>query len=111
MSDMKFAVIDYGAGNLPNVVRALTNVGAQLVVTNDPTVVRAAPAVVFPGVGATLDTMEHLRQLGVDEAIREVAQAGKPLLGICVGMQVLCDTSEEFGEHQCLGIVQGHVRR
>src|SRR5918911_1029168 len=100
MSKMKIAVIDYGAGNLPNAVRALTKVGAQLIVTNDPAVVRDAPAIVFPGVGATLDTMNQLRHLGVDEAIREAVQAGKPVLGICVGMQVLCDTSEEFGDHQ-----------
>lgn len=104
-------VIDYGAGNLRSVIRALTRVGANLDVTGDPEVVRAAPAVVLPGVGATRDTMESLRRLGMDEAIGEVARAGKPFLGICVGMQVLCAESEEFGPHACLGVVEGPVRR
>jgi glutamine amidotransferase len=107
----EIAVIDYGAGNLPNVVRALTKVGARLVVTNDPQVVRATPAIVFPGVGATLDTMQSLRRLELVDAIRAQVERGTPLLGICVGMQVLCDTSEEFGPHDCLGVVGGVVRR
>lgn len=107
----QIAVIDYGAGNLRSVVRALTHVGANLVVTADSAVVRAAPAVVFPGVGATHDTMQSLRRLGVDLAIREAIDVGKPVLGICVGMQVLCETSEEFGEHECMGVVGGAVRR
>jgi glutamine amidotransferase len=105
------AVIDYGAGNLRSVVRALTKVGAQLSVTSDPDVARAAPAVVLPGVGATLDTMQSLQRLGMDQAIGEIIRAGTPFLGICVGMQVLCATSEEFGQHACLGIVGGSVRR
>ncbi len=104
-------MIDYGAGNLRSVVRALTKVGAALEVTSDPEVVRAAPAVVLPGVGATLDTMQSLRRLGMDQAIGEVIRAGRPFLGICVGMQVLCEQSEEFGPHDCLGIVGGSVRR
>jgi glutamine amidotransferase len=105
------AVIDYGAGNLRSVVRALTKVGANLQVTSDPDVARAAPAVVLPGVGATLDTMQSLRRLGMDEAIGEIVRAGTPFLGICVGMQVLCVESEEFGLHACLNVVGGSVRR
>jgi glutamine amidotransferase len=105
------AVIDYGAGNLRSVVRALNRVGANLHVTSDPDTVRAAPAVVLPGVGATLDTMNSLERLGMAQAIGEVIRAGKPFLGICVGMQVLCDQSEEFGPHACLGILGGSVRR
>ncbi|MEN9935857.1 MAG: hypothetical protein RLZZ387_2436 [Chloroflexota bacterium] len=105
------AVIDYGAGNLRSVVRALTRVGAPLEVTSDPEVVRAAPAVVLPGVGATRDTMDSLGRLGLVEPIRAQVAAGTPFLGICVGMQVLCDASEEFGEHPCLGVVRGSVRR
>ncbi|NJN15207.1 MAG: imidazole glycerol phosphate synthase subunit HisH [Oscillochloris sp.] len=104
------AVINYGAGNLPNVVRALRHVGADLTVTDDPQVVRSAPAVVLPGVGATADTMRSLHELGIAEVLPEVVAAGRPFLGICVGMQVLLDTSLEFGAHACLGIVPGTVR-
>lgn len=108
---MTIAVIDYGAGNLRSVVRALTKVGAELNVTTDPEVVRAAPVVVLPGVGATLDTMQSLKRMEMDHAIRDVVRAGVPFLGICVGMQVLCERSEEFGVHDCLGLVGGSVRR
>lgn len=108
---MNIAVIDYGAGNLRSVVRALQRIGAPLDVTSDPAVVRAAPAVVLPGVGATLDTMQSLERLNLVAAIHEVVAAGTPFLGICVGMQVLCEQSEEFGPHPCLGIVGGAVRR
>ena len=105
------AVIDYGAGNLRSVVRALAKVGANLQVTSDPDVARKAPAVVFPGVGATLDTMQSLQRLGLVQVLGEIIRAGTPFLGICVGMQVLCDVSEEFGPHDCLGVVGGSVRR
>jgi glutamine amidotransferase len=105
------AVIDYGAGNLRSVVRALARVGAHLQVTSDPDVARKAPAVVLPGVGATLDTMQSLRRLGMEQVIGEIIRAGTPFLGICVGMQVLCAESEEFGPHDCLGVVGGSVRR
>lgn len=104
-------VINYGAGNLPNVVRALQHVGANLEVTEDPAVVAAASAVVLPGVGATRDTMESLQRLGMAEVLPEVLQRGRPFLGICVGMQVLFAQSEEFGEHDCLGMLGGRVRR
>jgi glutamine amidotransferase len=105
------AVINYGAGNLPNAVRALEHVGATLTITDDPAVVRDAPAVVLPGVGATRDTMQSLEQLGMREVIPQVIASGRPFLGICVGMQVLCAESEEFGQHPCLGVVAGQVRR
>ncbi len=105
------AVINYGAGNLPNVVRALQSVGADLTVTAEAEVVRAADAVVLPGVGATADTMRSLNELGLTAAIRAVAGAGKPFLGICVGMQVLLSDSVEFGRHPCLDIVGGTVQR
>jgi imidazole glycerol-phosphate synthase subunit HisH len=109
--DLPIAVIDYGAGNLRSVVRALTKVGATLTVTTDPDEVRGAPIVVLPGVGATRDTMASLSRTRLDQAIRDVVAAGKPFLGICVGMQVLCDRSEEFGLHDCLAVVGGSVRR
>lgn len=105
------AVINYGAGNLPNAVRALEQVGADLQVTADPAEVLAASAVVLPGVGATRDTMHSLDNLGLTEVLPQVIAAGKPFLGICVGMQVLCAQSEEFGLHDCLGAVPGVVRR
>lgn len=108
---MSLAVIDYGAGNLPNVVRALQNIGAPLTVTSDPTVVAAAQAIVLPGVGATRDTMESLANSGLAPVIQSAIRSGVPFLGICVGMQVLLDDSLEFGLHPCLGMVTGTVRR
>src|SRR5262245_14218574 len=107
----KIAVINYGAGNLPSVVRALTHVGADLLVTDNPAEVQMAHAVVLPGVGATGDTMESLRKLGIAPLLPQIIAAGRPFLGICVGMQVLCDQSEEFGLHPCLGAIAGTVRR
>lgn len=105
------AVINYGAGNLPNAVRALRHVGADLTVTDQPSDVLKASAVVLPGVGATADTMRSLGELGLIEPIRRVIAAGVPFLGICVGMQVLAESSEEFGSHDCLGIIPGVVRK
>lgn len=108
---MALAVIDYGAGNLPNVVRALQHLGVAITVTRDPAVVAAAPAVVLPGVGATRDTMDTLTSTGLDEAICDAVARGVPFLGICVGMQVLLDRSDEFGTHACLGVIRGNVTR
>jgi len=108
---MTIAVINYGAGNLPSAVRALRHVGANLEITDDPASVLAADAVVLPGVGATADTMRSLSQLGIAQVLPEVIASGRPFLGICVGMQVLLATSQEFGEHPCLGLVDGSVRR
>lgn len=108
---MGIAVIDYGAGNLRSVVRALQRIGAPFEVTSKPEVVIAAPAIVLPGVGATRDTMQSLERLELTAAIQDAVARGTPFLGICVGMQVLCEQSEEFGLHPCLGIVGGVVRR
>lgn len=108
---MSLAVIDYGAGNLPNVVRALQHLGAPLQVTSDPAVVAQAQAVILPGVGATLDTMTTLQRTGLDHAITAAIARNVPFLGICVGMQVLCESSQEFGPHPCLGVVAGQVER
>lgn len=105
------AVINYGAGNLPNVVRALEHVGAHPHVTTRPDEVLAADVVVLPGVGATQDTMRNLDALGMSAVLPQIVGRGTPFLGICVGMQVLCAESEEFGQHACLNIVPGVVRR
>ena len=105
------AVIDYGAGNLRSAVRALRHVGADLVVTDSAAVVAGADGVVLPGVGATSDTMSELRRRGLVDVVPRVIAAGTPFLGICVGMQVLAEQSDEWGAHACLGVVSGTVVR
>lgn len=105
------AVIDYGAGNLRSAVRALEHVGATLRVTSSPRDLEAADAVVLPGVGATRDTMDALQRLDLAPVIPRLIADGVPFLGICVGMQVLAEQSEEWGPHPCLGVVPGTVRR
>ena len=104
------AIIDYKAGNLTSVKLAFAALGAEAVVTSDPKVIAAADRVVFPGVGAAKSAMENLRSLGLVEAVKEAA-ATKPFLGICLGMQILFDHSEEDGGVDCLGIISGRVRR
>ena len=104
------AIIDYKAGNLTSVKLAFAALGAEAVVTSDPKVIAAADRVVFPGVGAAKSAMENLRTLGLVEAVKEAA-ATKPFLGICLGMQILFDRSEEDGGVDCLGIISGNVRR
>ena len=104
------AIIDYKAGNLTSVKLAFAALGAEAVVTSDPKVIAAADRVVFPGVGAAKSAMENLRALGLVEPVKEAA-ATKPFLGICLGMQILFDHSEEDGGVDCLGIISGHVRR
>jgi glutamine amidotransferase len=105
------ALVDYGIGNLRSVQKALEHVGAQVQLTEDPAVVRAAAKVVLPGVGAFGDGMRGLRARGLDGAICEIAAGGTPLLGICVCMQVLFEVGEERGEHHGLGLLPGRVRR
>jgi glutamine amidotransferase len=106
------AIVDYRAGNLTSVKRALEHLGHRgCEITNDPDKIRAAERVILPGVGAAGATMENLRALGLAEVLaRDVAAAGKPFLGICIGIQVLFDRSEEDSA-ACLGIVPGEVRR
>ncbi len=105
------AVVDYGAGNLGSVVNALEHLGIAHVVTDDPATIVGAPGVIFPGVGATADAMRNLRERGLVEPLRAVAASGRPLFGVCVGQQVLFDTSHEGEPHPCLGILGGEVRR
>lgn len=106
------AVIDYGMGNLHSVASALSHVAPEqeVVVTSDPAVVAAADRVVFPGVGAIRDCMAEIKRLGFDQLLREQIATGKPVLGICVGMQALMDHSEENGGVDCIGILRGKVR-
>jgi imidazole glycerol-phosphate synthase subunit HisH len=102
-------VVDYGVGNLYSVARALEHCGASFRFTSDPDDVRTAPLVVLPGVGAFGNGMALLRDKGLDQAVRESVRRGGALLGICLGMQMLLDTSEEFGEHKGLGLIPGRV--
>lgn len=103
------AVIDYGVGNLFSLVSSLRSVGAEATVTSDPAVLRAADKLVLPGVGAFGDAAEKLRRTGLDRLVREEAARGKDLLGICLGMQLLFQTSSEYGCHDGLGLLKGHV--
>ena len=105
------AIIDYRAGNLTSVRNALAAIGAEASVTNDPVVIRAADHVIFPGVGAAKSAMENLASLGLVDTVREAAASGKPFLGICLGMQILFEHSEEDGGVDLLGVLPGKVRR
>ena len=107
---MKIAIIDYGMGNLHSAAKALEKVGAQVAVTRDPELVRQADKVVLPGVGAFGDCMGNLERYGLVPAIRETAAAGKPLLGICLGLQMLFEGSEEDPGVPGLGIFPGQVK-
>lgn len=108
---MTLAIIDYDAGNLTSVQRAVAAIGHQAVVTRDPAVVAAAERVIFPGVGAAAACMASFRRLGMDQALRAVVDAGRPVLCICVGLQLLFESSEEDGGTPCLGWLPGRVVR
>lgn len=103
-------VVDYGAGNLHSVVKALEHVGASVRVIERGADLAGSGRVVLPGVGAFADGMKELRARGFDDALVAHARAGRPLLGICLGMQFLFDRSEEFGDHAGLGLIGGQVR-
>ena len=109
MSDM-IAIIDYGAGNIRSIAKALEHVGATVQVTDDPAVVTRARAVVLPGVGSGGAAMARMRERGLDEAIRMATERGQPFLGICLGMQLLADHHAE-GEVDGLKLFRGEVRR
>lgn len=111
MSKPKITVIDYGVGNLLSVQRGLEHCGAEVVFTAAPEAVIEASRVVLPGVGAFADAMQALNDRNLVPAIRGVAQRGTPLLGICLGMQLLLDESEEFGLTPGLGLIPGKVVR
>lgn len=106
---MKVTVIDYGLSNLLSVRHAFAHLGAETLLTSDPADVLAAEKLVLPGVGAFKDGMDGLARLGLIEPIRQKAAAGTPLLGICLGMQLLFEKSCEYGEHRGLGLIPGEV--
>jgi glutamine amidotransferase len=111
MASDAVVIVDYGMGNLRSVQKALEKVGArEAKITADPDAVRAADKVLLPGVGAVADAMTELKRLGLDEAIKERVAADRPLLGVCLGLQLLFDVSEENGEHEGLGLIPGRVR-
>ncbi len=105
------AVLDYGIGNLRSAEKALQHLGVDAALTTDPAVARQAAGVVLPGVGAFGRCMEQLRESGLEPVVHEAVEAGKPFLGICVGMQMLFDSSEEAPGCKGLGIIPGEVRR
>ena len=103
------AIVDYGVGNLFSLRSSLAAVGAEAEVTKDASVIRRAGKVILPGVGAFEDAMNKLRSSGLAETVIAEAASGKPLLGICLGMQMLFDRSFEYGEHAGLGLIPGSV--
>ena len=111
MSGVKLVIVDYGAGNLRSVARAVAHVGGQPLITANPRDVAAAEALIVPGVGAAADTMRNLRRHRLVEPIIEYIASGRPFLGVCMGQQALFDVSEEGGEHPCLGVLPGRVVR
>ncbi|WP_150272293.1 imidazole glycerol phosphate synthase subunit HisH [Paenibacillus tepidiphilus] len=108
---MAVAIVDYGMGNLHSVSKAVERLGYESLVTGDREQILAADSVILPGVGAFGDAMAHLRESGLDRVVKEVAAGGQPLLGICLGMQLLFTTGEEHGEHSGLDLLAGSVVR
>lgn len=102
-------IIDYGVGNLFSLQSSFDAIGAQVVVSSDPEVLHKADHILLPGVGAFEDAVKKLRQSHMDEMVYEAVQSGKPLMGICLGMQMLFEKSFEYGQHQGLGILKGEV--
>ena len=104
------AIIDYGVGNLFSLKSSFAAIGAEAVVTGDPDRIRAADRIILPGVGAFEDAARKLRDSGMTALVTEQAAAGKPVMGICLGMQLLFDKSYEYGEHEGLGLIGGAVK-
>ena len=101
------AIIDYGVGNLFSLCSSLNSIGAEAVVTPDPDTIRRADRIILPGVGAFADAAEKLRASGLDQVLLEEAARGKPVMGICLGMQMLFEESHEYGIHKGLGLIPG----
>ena len=103
------AIIDYGVGNLFSLTSSFKYVGADVVVTSDPNEIKKADKIILPGVGAFGDAIKKLKDTGLDKIVIEEAGNGKPLMGICLGMQLLFEKSYEYGEHDGLGLLKGSV--
>jgi len=103
------AIVDYGVGNLFSLKSSFAAIGAETVVTGDPAVLRSADKIILPGVGAFEDAAQKLRESGLDAVLKQLAAEGKPLMGICLGMQLLFEKSFEYGEHEGLGLIPGQV--
>ncbi len=104
------AIIDYNMGNLRSVENAFAKIGTKTEIVKDPDLLKGFDKIILPGVGAYGDAMEHLKKYGMQEAVTDFAKSGKPLLGVCLGMQLLFEQSEEFGVHQGLGLIEGEVK-
>ncbi len=104
------AILDYGVGNLFSLQSSFSAIGVDVVVTGDEEVLKKADRIILPGVGAFEDAAAKLRATGLDEILKSEAIKGKPLMGICLGMQMLFDKSFEYGEHQGLGLIKGEIR-
>ena len=104
------AIVDYGVGNLFSLESSFHAINEEVVVTSDAEVLRSADRIVLPGVGAFRDAAAKLKKSGLDTVVKDLARAGKPLLGICLGMQLLFDKSFEYGEYEGLGLIAGNVR-
>lgn len=111
MAAPSVTIVDYGMGNLRSVERTLTALGAGARISGDADAVRGAERLVLPGVGAFGDAMANLRSARLDEAVCEAVDDGAPLLGLCLGLQLLFTESEEFGRHRGLGLIPGRVTR
>jgi glutamine amidotransferase len=107
----KVVIVDYGAGNLRSVSRAIAHHGFEPVISCEAQAIDKAEAVVLPGVGAAADTMRNLQEGGLVQPIRDYIASGRPYLGVCMGQQALLSVSEEGGEHACLDVVHGRVKR
>lgn len=106
---MSIAIIDYGVGNLRSVEKAFTSQGIEAIVTSDEAALHSADKLVLPGVGAFKACMDGLKARGFDELVLEAAKAGKPIIGLCVGLQMMFDEGHEFGVHKGLGLMPGRV--
>ena len=104
------AIVDYGVGNLFSLTSSLKFIGADVVVTSDAEALRKADRIILPGVGAFGDAAKKLRDSGLDKVVIEEAKSGKPLMGICLGMQLLLEKGFEYGEHEGLGLIKGEIR-
>ena len=104
------AIVDYGVGNLFSLKSSFAEIGEEAVVTRDKDIIESADKIILPGVGAFGDAIEKLRNTGMDKVVISEAKKGKPIMGICLGMQLLFDKSYEYGEYEGLGLIKGEIR-